>query len=428
MAVFSYRAVDLQCNPINGVVTADTLRQARDQVRSQGLTIQSISERRGSNRRVTWLSQRRNQPWLIDLARELSTLVAVGVPLLDALDTIARGQGPARPGNAGKNRRSAVSDTKTAWRHRLSKGGSRFAVLLRLREDIASGLGLADAMREQPGVFDDLTIHLCEVGEHTGNLESVLNDLADFKEKASQLRGRISSALIYPAIVLTTGLIVTVFLMTFVVPNLLDALIEEGRSLPAVTLVVKSISDFMIDQWWMLLLLSAGAVACFFLITAKPRGRLLWHRLLLQTPVLGELIRKQAVVRVAIVMATLMRSGVTFMKSIKVVQESTHNLVLRRGLVECEKAVMAGRDISQALDATRVFPPTVLQVFQIGQETGRLEEMLERLAVDYDRQVKTAASRFTAALEPILIILLALVVGAIAFATILPILEAGNVL
>lgn len=429
MAVFAYKAVDVQRQSISGVVTADTPRQARDRLRHRGLTVQAVTPRASKKRAWSRIATNRDRNWLIDLSRELSTLLSVGVPLLEALDTIASGLGgkPAQP------QASSESDKQTNrrlhhWRKRFSRRGARHAFLLRLKEDVSSGLSLADAMREQPEVFDHLSIHLCEVGEHTGNLESVLHDLADFKEKSSQLRGKVTTALIYPAIVLVTGLLVTLFLMTIVVPNLLDALVEEGRPLPTITLIVKSISDLLIERWWVLLLSTVLSLTAFLALISTTRGKMVWHTILLRTPALGELIRKQAVVHIAVVMATMMRSGVTFMKAIEVVQRSTPNLVLRRGLHQCEQAVGAGRDISKSLDAARVFPPTMLQVFQIGQETGRLEEMLERLAQDYDRQVTTATGRFTAALEPVLIIALALIVGAIAFATILPILEAGNVL
>ena len=138
--------------------------------------------------------------------------------------------------------------------------------------------------------------------------------------------------------------------------------------------------------------------------------------------------RKQAVTRIALVVSTLMKSGIVFVRAIQIAQRSTRNRVLRDALLRCETAVQGGRDIAQALEATGAFPAVVVQIFSVGQQSGRLEEMLDRLAVDYDRQVALAAQRLTAVLEPVLILVLAVVVGFIAFATILPILEAGNVL
>lgn len=443
MAVYSYKAIDVDRRAISGVVTADTPRQARDQLRRRGLTIQTVSlprNRGGSiedlrncqpfTDRVRSLLRRRSDYWLLSFARELSTMLAVGIPLLDALDSIAKNDSPT--GRPYTNAGGPDPQRPLAWQRFRQKlpvrSQSKYrGAILQLREDIASGLSLAQAMRQQPDIFDSMAVHLSEVGEYAGNLDTVLNDLAEFKEQSSRIRGRIGSALIYPIIVCLTGTVVTLFLMTFVVPNLLEALVAEGRPLPFITALVKSASDLLIQRWWLLLLFALAGLGLFLGLTARERGRLAWHRLLLGMPLLGELIRKQAIVRVAMIIATLLRSGVTFPTAIQVVQRSTSNLVLRRGLQQCESAVQAGRDISTALDATKVFPASVLQVFQVGQESGRLEEMLERLATDYDRQVQSAATRLTSVIEPVLIILLAVIVGAIAFATILPILEAGNV-
>jgi type II secretory pathway component PulF len=158
------------------------------------------------------------------------------------------------------------------------------------------------------------------------------------------------------------------------------------------------------------------------------RGRWLWDSLLLRLPIVGTLIRKAAVVRIAVVAETLLESGVMFVRAIQVARKSTRNVVLQNALSRCEAAVSAGRDIGPALAASSAFPPLVVQVFSVGQQSGRLEEMLRRLAKDYDEQVALAAQRLTAVLEPVLILMLAAIVATIALATMLPILEAGDVL
>jgi len=157
------------------------------------------------------------------------------------------------------------------------------------------------------------------------------------------------------------------------------------------------------------------------------RIRFAWHRAQLKIPIVGDLIRKQAIARIAVIVSTLMKSGLVFLRGIEIAGRATRNLVLKRALEDCGQAVQAGRDISDALQSTGAFPPMVVQIFSVGQHSGRLEEMLDRLATDYDRQVNTIANRFTSVLEPVLIIILALVVGFVAFATVLPLLEAGNV-
>ncbi len=421
MAVFAYKAVSadspgttflgrgaIEAKALKGTVVADTPRQARDQLRSRGLIIEDIRpvENEGRSKRrssfifaISFGTRRRRRAQVTSFVRELATLVGVGIPLLEAIDTIVN----------------------------QYRGRFRTCLLL-LKNAVAEGNGLANAMRQQPEYFDDLCINVVDVGENAGNLDEVLERLADHLEQAMQFRSRIVSALLYPAIVLCTGIGVSIFLMTYVVPNLLETLLESGRPLPLMTQIVKTISDFLLYQWWIILLAIIGIVAAIALTLRTTGGRLAWHRLQLKIPVIGPLIRKQAITRLAIIISTLMRTGIPFVRAVEIARASTKNLVLGQALELCEQAVVAGRDIGEAVQQTGAFPPTVVQIFTVGQQSGRLEDMLTRLARDYDRQVEVATGRLASIIEPVLIVLLAIVVGCIAFATILPILEAGNVL
>jgi type II secretory pathway component PulF len=281
-------------------------------------------------------------------------------------------------------------------------------------------------MSEQPRVFDELCVNITEVGEDAGTLDASLDRLADFRERSEQLRGKIGTALIYPAIVSTVAIFASIFLMTFVVPKILQPLLEQGLPLPFPTRVVKGASDFVLGWWWALLIGAAVIMGAFALSKKTETGRRRWHSLLLRLPLLGDLVRKQAIVHICVVLSTLLRSGVVFVRALQISQRTTGNLVLRDALRKCEVAVSAGGDIGAALEETHAFPPLVIQIFALGQQSGRLEEMLERLANDYEKQVSSAAQRLTAVLEPALIIVLALFVLFIVMATVLPILEAGN--
>jgi type II secretory pathway component PulF len=329
--------------------------------------------------------------------REVATLLAVGVPLLETLETIAR----------------------------QYKGKFQTTILL-LRDRVAAGASLGQAMREHPGVFDELAVNITEVGEDAGTLDASLQTLADFRERSQQFKGKIATALIYPVIVLVIALGSSVFLMTYVVPKILEPLIEQGMELPLPTRVVKGFSDFLVSWWWLL----AGLAAVIFItlgaLIRTARGRVAFDRLMLKVPILGDLIRKQAIVRICVVISTLLKSGVVFVRAVQIAQRTTSNRILRQALVECERAINAGGDIGEAIEQTGAFPPMVVQVFAVGQQSGRLEEMLDRLALTYDQQVSTAAARLTAVLEPLLIVMLALIVLFIVLATVLPIMEAGN--
>ncbi len=400
MAVFTYKASEAGGTVASGTVTADTPRQARDILRSRGLTIQEVRRPRAalslSGRSLPW--RKRHTGEVVTFVRELSTLLAVGIPMLQAIDTIAK-------------------------QHK----GEFLAVLLQLKDRVASGLGLGEAMREHPATFDNLSVSIVEVGENAGTLEHSLESLAEFKERSMRLKNRVVSGLIYPCMVLGAGVIVSIFLMTFVAPNLLTTLVEAGRDLPFATKVVKTVSDLLLGWWWAILIAVMALAAAFRAYSLSEQGRWIIARAILRVPILGSMSRKQAIVRIAMVISTLMKSGVSFVRAIQIAQSTTSNLVLRKALGACEKAVYAGSDIAEALQGTGVFPPLVIQVFSAGQHSGRLEEMLDRLAEDYDQQVATASHRLTSVLEPVLILALAVMVGFIAFATFMPILEAGNV-
>lgn len=433
MAVFSYQAMASgtgRAKPLRGTITADSPRHARDQLRERRLEVLAVTPLAGSGLKA-WvlrllgvkvpsgvIAESRNSsgtprgipgvvpggrarfgPQLVVFVRELSTLLAVGTPMVESLDTALRQQ----RGGLGR-------------------------VLLQVRDQVASGVPLSEAMGDHPDVFDDLTRRLVNVGERAGNLDEVLDHLAQFKERSQSFRGRIGNALIYPAIVMTMAVVVTLLLMTFVVPNILEPLIQSGRPLPGPTIVVKAISDFILG-WWLLLGITAFASFIGIGIALRTRrGRRLRDSLILKLPGVGPVARKQETVKVATVIAALMKSGIPFLEAVEVARGTARNLLVKDALSAIHTNVTSGGDIAEAVEQTKAFPPTVVQVFALGQASGRLESMLERLASDYDKQVQSAAQRLTALMEPVLILFMALVVGFIAFATILPILEAGQVL
>jgi len=401
MAVFTYKAIDERAARLSGTIAADTPRQARDLLRDRGLVVQDLSDvRRARGSRAPRLRRRglrAGGAHTTGFVRELSVLLGAGVPLTEALATLA-----------------------SQYRGRFG------AAVLLLRDRVAAGASLASAMRDQPEAFDELCVSITEVGEDAGTLEHSLERLAEFRERAEHLRGRLGTALIYPAIVFTMSVGAALFLMTFVVPQVLTPLVEQGQALPLPTRVVKGASDFTLEWWWLLLAVALTAAGGFAVFIRSARGRLAWHRFILHIPVVGDLVLKQSVVRLAVVLGTLLKSGVVFVRAVQVAQRATTNLVLRDALARLERAVVAGEDIADALRRTGACPPTVVQLFAVGESSGRLEDMLDRLAVAYDQQVSAQSQRLAAVLEPVLILVLAGLVLLIVLATILPILEAGN--
>lgn len=404
MPVFAYEAVDVRQTTVNGLITADTPRRARELLRQRGCAVQKIALRRPRRLLPLWSSiplrpRRSHASKALSLLRGLSTLLAVGVPLLEALDTLSR-----------------------------QYRGAFQALVLQLRERIASGASLAEAFAEHPTVFDELCVTVTGVGEDCGTLDEALQRLAQSKERSAQLKGKIATSLLYPVIVLIMAISISVFLMSFVVPSILEPLLDLGQPLPLPTRMVKATSDLLVNWGWLMAILVFLSAILFAALVRTSTGSWIWHLTLLRLPILGELLRKQAVVRIAVLMAVLLRSGVVFVRAIHIAQRATRNVVMRDALLRCEKAVGAGQDIAAALEHTGAFSALVVQVFAVGQQSGRLEEMLERLAENYDQDVATACGRLTAILEPVLVIILAVLVLLIALATMLPILEASNVL
>lgn len=397
MAVFAYKAA----GAVSGTITADSPRQARDQLRSRGITVHDIVRQSPAAQFTWWPLKRRGRhaSKLGDTIRELATLLGAGIPLLESLDALAN-------------------------QHR----GSYRTTLLAVREQVAAGSGLAEAMREQRHVFDDLCVQMVAVGEDSGTLDVVLDQLADFSERYQQFKDKVISSLLYPMLVLAMSVGVGMFLMTVVVPMLLDNLLAAGQPLPWPTRILKAMSDTVRGHGWWLGLLAIGLAALLAAMLRTERGKLLWHRLLLRLPLFGMMARKQEIARVALVVSTLMKSGIVFLQALETAAATTKNRVIGQALLRGRDAVQAGRDIGEALTATGVFPQLAIQIFTVGQQTGKLEEMLERLSANYERQVNSLATRLATALEPVLIVFLSLFVGFILFATILPILEAGNVL
>ncbi len=400
MPIYQYIGVDSSSKATRGVISASSSREARDQLRQLGLIIQRVEENviaRPGHRVRFW--NRASRAELPQLTRELSTLLAVGVSMVEALEILAK--------QCGRRQRDSI---------------------LTLKDRVSSGSSLAESMAEQPQMFDELTLRMVEVGENAGNLDVVLEQLADYQERAMQLKDRVLGAMIYPAIVFAASILVSLFLMTVVAPMLLTTLLESGRPLPWPTRMLKGGSDLLLQHGGLVLGVFIVVITLGLWAIRTAHGRRMWQRFLFRVPILGSMIQRQAISRIAMVISTLMKSGIEYIKAAEIAARASKNLVMQDALRVASEEIAAGAEIGTALDRTRVFPPVVVHIFQLGQASGRMEELLDRLAQNYDRQVASLANRFAAVLEPVLIIILAVVVGFILMATLLPILEAGNVL
>ena len=401
MAVFHYTGVNAELTIVRGTISADTPRQARDQLRDEGLSVRTIDEAKTASgtrlsMRIPFRSFR--VQWATAV-HELAMMLHAGIPILEALDTIVA----------------------------QNRGFFRVAIL-KLRDQVASGSSLNAALAEQPQLFDAASVHMVEVGENSGTLDTVLQQLAQFKRRQLALRNSVTTALVYPLFLICFGTAAAVFLMTAVLPPLLENLEETIEVLPWPTLIAKYLSDTLLNYGWLLACLVILLLGAIMASIRTERGQLKWHSMLLRVPILGPMAVKQGVSRISMVIATLLRSGIELTKAVELAERSTSNRVFKTALKQFGERISAGEDVSDALSQSGAFPPLAVRVFSVGQESGKLDEMLFQLADDYDEQVATSSARLTALLEPVLILVLAAAVGFLLLATILPILEAGNVM
>jgi general secretion pathway protein F len=287
------------------------------------------------------------------------------------------------------------------------------AVLRTVRNDVRGGASLSKALENQAGVFSRFFVNMVRAGEAGGSLGDVLQRLAEFMERAKELRESVKSALIYPVILLAVAFVSVVVLLAVVVPQFEPIFEQSGKALPWITSVVLGAGALMRAYWWALVL---GAVAAAYLVAKRlesPAAKLAWDRYVLRLPILGDLAAKVETARLARTLGTLLRNGVSLVSALPIARETMSNTYLAVGLSDAGRELKTGRGFARPLQETRRFPPFAVHMIQVGEETGRLDRMLLDVAEVYDREVARAVKRALALLEPVMILFLTAVVGTV---------------
>ena len=296
-----------------------------------------------------------------------------------------------------------------------------------IRERVSQGASLAEAFEEHPQWFSDLYVNMVHAGQATGNLDVVFKRLADYLQAQRALRRKVVSAMTYPMMMIAIGIIVVAFLMIKVVPKITEMLLEGGQILPTPTRILIGISDFVAAFWWMILLaVGALSYALQRVYYHSDGGRLFLDRALLAIPLVGDVLRKQSVSRFTNTLSTLLQSGVPVVQSLEITQRVVGNRVIADATGHIRTRIVEGTDIATPLKATGAFPSVVGYMVAVGEQSGELEQMLDRIAAAYDEEIEVTTERMTAVLEPIMIVILAVVVGFIVVSIILPILQMGQ--
>jgi type IV pilus assembly protein PilC len=401
MAVYAYKVRDRAGKLIEATMEAGSQRDVATALRDKGYFISEIkAPGTGVNRDLNdmmpkWLKIG-GKPNTRDVAlfsRQFATVISAGLPVVQSLNILQR---------------------------QAEKPGMKDA-LKQVREDVETGIPLSDALAKFPGIFNKLYVYLVKAGEVSGNLDGILDRIAIFQEKQQALRGKIRTAMTYPTVVMTIALAVTWFLLTGIVPQFAGILGQLGGELPLITRVLIAISDFLKNQWYIVGGLVGGSIMGITFYYRTKQGRHVIDNVLLKAPIVGNLVRKTAVASFSSTFGLLLKSGVNIIESIEITKGTAGNVIVEDVLDETKDAVQRGEQISQTLfKYPNVFPPLVTSMVAIGEETGALDAMLEKISNFYEREVDEAVDGLTAALEPALIVFLGAVVGFIVAGMFLP--------
>jgi type IV pilus assembly protein PilC len=305
-------------------------------------------------------------------------------------------------------------------------------VLSNVREDVESGSPLSEAMSKHPGVFDDLYVNMVKAGEAGGVLDTILNRLAEFKEKAQRLKKRIVSASVYPIVVFIVATLILLFIMIFVVPKFEQVFRQIGRGeLPAITQTLQKVSKWLVGKEGpfpmagivYVIIAVFLLVVIFKLIKVSKGGKRFFDRLKLRLPLLGTLTRKTIVARFSRTFGTLIQSGVPILEALNIVRDSIDNIVLRTAVTNVHDSIREGENIARPLGESGIFDDIVVNMIDVGEETGELDKMLLKVADTYDEEVDLAVASLVSVLEPLLIVIMGIAVGFIVVALFLPLLK-----
>ncbi len=416
MPKFSFTAIDSGGRERTGLVEAPSVDLASTQIKSMGLFPTNLEEDRGDRGARAVLGTKatrsgratgRRKPIVIGrpvslkglttYTRQLAILLEAGLPLLRSLEVLGR------------------QEKKAAFK----------VIIEELADNIRSGNTYSDGLERHPKVFNRLYVNMVRAGEAGGVLDVVLARLSHFMEKAERIKGRVRAAMVYPIIVLIVAISILAGLLTFVVPKfqtIFDDMLR-GASLPALTQAVMNMSDFVKNHFWLTLSILIFLVILMKLVRRTGPGAYVTDWTMIHLPPLGDLFRKALVSRFSRTFGTLLSSGVPILQALQITRDTIGNTIMMRAIDVVHDRVKEGEGIAGPLEGTKVFPAMVTSMIEVGEETGQLHDMLNRVADTYDEEVDNAVAGLTSIIEPIMIVLLAFVVGIIVVALFLPIVR-----
>ena len=400
LPTFVYEGTNRRGEKVKGELTGRNMALAKAQLRKQGITVVAI--RKKSKNLLEGLSRKRVKPMDIAIfVRQLATMMKAGVPLVQSFDIVAEG---------------------------LDNSSMR-EVVLGIKAEVEGGNTFAGALRRYPQYFDDLFVSLVASGEQSGALETMLERVATYKEKSELLKQKVKKAMKYPLAVIVVAIVVTIILMVKVVPVFQGLFESFGAQLPAFTQFVVNISKWMQQYWWLLILGIVLTLGTFF--EARKRSepfRDFLDRLLLRLPIAGDITYKSIIARYSRTLATTFAAGVPLIEALESTAGATNNVVYRNGVMRIRDDVATGQQLQFAMRSTDLFPSMAMQMVSIGEESGALDAMLDKVATYYENEVDNAVDGLTSLMEPLIMAVLGVLVGGLVIAMYLPIFQMGSVI
>ena len=403
MPKYSYTAVDARGKQANGFVDANDQNDAITQIRQLGFYPQRLDEAReeeavaaggGGPKKKKKGGAKVKAKVLTIFTRQLATLIEAGLPLMRSLSTLA------------KQERNPVMR----------------ATMVDLAASVESGGTFSEALAQHPRIFDKLYVNMVKAGELGGVLEIVLARLAEFQEKSQKIKGKVVSAMVYPLVVLTIAALILTFLLIVIVPKF-QKIFEDtlpGHPLPGITLFVIACSNGLVNQWYLVVGFIALVVIGYKVMISTPAGNFFFDQVLLRIPVFGDLNIKTAISRFARTLGTLISSGVPILQALNITRDTASNVVVASAINKIHDSVKEGESVVGPMEASSIFPAMVTSMVQVGEETGQLPDMLVKVADVYEAEVDNVVSGLTSILEPIMIVMLAVIVGTIVIALFMP--------
>jgi type IV pilus assembly protein PilC len=330
--------------------------------------------------------------------RQLATMIDAGLPIVQCLDILAQ-----------------QSDSKLLCK-----------TISTVKKDVEGGSTLADALRKHPKIFDDLYVNMVEAGEAGGILNTILNRIALFIEKANRLKKKVKGAMIYPCAIVCVAVIVVAVLMIFVIPVFAELYGGMGKALPMPTQICINISNWFVAYWYILVAAIAGIISAVSFYYKTPAGRMQIDGMLLRMPIIGDLLRKVAVARFSQNMSLLLSSGVPILDGLAITGKTAGNKVVEKAILESRVSISQGKTVAEPLRDSKIFPPLVCQMVAVGESTGGLDTMLKKVAELYEEEVDDAVANLTAMMEPMIMVVLGVVLGGLVIAMYLPIFQMGS--